>query len=473
MFKTLYGPVEAKAIQHLESPLENRGASLRSLTIITLAGCLGYMGVLPEGILVLMMSAVVICETVKRMDQGLPLMQVAALLAVVQWLVGPWLTYYVDLEYLVYFMRVDSATYFAYAFPGTAAYVLGLLAVGVSPRQKILFRKVDSSRFMECGLILAAIAFAAELGRGFVSGGLGFVFFLLSQLRYVAALYFIFSNRPLRWVCAGVLVLPLFTVSSETGLFHDLLLWMGILICYWYALKKRALWVTSLLLIFGFTAIFTIQGVKISHRNKVWNQESGVLTKEIVDFWSNPKEMLSRETLSNAVIRINQGWIISAILQNVPSSEPYAKGDTIGDAVYASLVPRILAKDKTLAGGQVNFRRFTGLPLADTTSMGLSLIGESYANAGPEVGILLMLLFGGLMSLSFGFCLAWSVKHPTFYFWIPVIFCQTIKAETDLVTVLNHITKGSLVCFGLYWLASRNFLVFKHVAHDIKGTADN
>jgi hypothetical protein len=431
------------------------------------------MGLLPEGILVLAITGVVLIEFIKRVNQGLPLMQVAAILAVFQWLVGPWLGYHVDLDYSFYFMRGDSATYFSFAFPGTAAYVLGLLALGASPRQRTLLLNVDRSKFASLGMILFAIGFAGGVGEKLVPSGIGFVFFLLSQLRYVAALYFIFSNHPMRVVCAGISVLPLFTGSSETGLFHELLLWMGILICYWFASKSRSLWFTFVLLLFGFIVVFTIQGIKISHRDKVWNQEQGVLAKEVVDFWLNPNEVFSRETLSNAVIRINQGWIISAILQHVPSSEPYARGDTIGDAVYASLVPRIIEKDKTLAGGQVNFRRFTGLPIGDNTSMGLSLLGESYANVGPVFGILVMLLFGGLMSLSFVFCLVWSVKHPTFYFWIPIIFCQTIKAETDLVTVLNQITKGSLVIFGLYWLICFKLLPVDQPVKDITGIIDN
>ena len=453
MIKTLSGLFGTKANRVWKPQLENRGAHPVSLLIVALVGWLGYTtGILFETTLIVIMTGVVVYEFVKRLDQGLPLMQVAALLAVMQWLVGPWLSYYVDLDYIFYFMRGDSATYFSYAFPGTAAFVLGLLAVGVSPRQRVLLRKVDHARFVEVGMILALIGFAGGLGEKLVPGGLGFVFFLVSQLRYVATLYFVFSRHPLRWLFAGLSVLPLFTGSTEMGMFHDLLLWMGILVCYWYALKRRRLWITLVTLVVGFAVVFTIQGIKKNYRDKVWNEEKGSLTEEVGYFLSNPHEMFSRETLSNAVIRINQGWIISAILQNVPSSEPYAMGDTIGDAVSASLLPRMLVRDKTTAGGQVNFRRFTGLPIADTTSMGLSLLGEAYANVGPVAGVLVMLLFGGFMSLSYGLCLVWSVKHPTFYFWIPVIFCQTIKAETDLVTVLNHITKGSIVVFGMYWL---------------------
>jgi hypothetical protein len=453
MIETLKGLVGTKANKVWKRQLEPRGAHPVSLLIVALAGWLGYTGLVSEPTLIVIMSGVVLYESVKRMDQGLPLMQVAALLAVLQWLVGPWLTYNVDLFYSTYIMRVSSDDYFSYAFPATAAFVIGLLAVGVSVRQRGLMRKVDRSQFMQLGVICMTLGFAGGVGERLLSGGgLAFVCNLLSQFRYVGALYFLFSKHPLRWVLAGASILPLFTGSAETGMFHDLLLWTGILVCYVYGAKRHKVWLTITVLVLGIAAGFTIQSIKKSYRDKVWNDEEGSLTEEVKDFWSRPHAMFSEETLSNAIIRINQGWIVAAIMQNVPSSEPYAMGDTVGDAVEAALVPRLFSEEKTKAGGQVNFRRFTGLPIADTTSMGLSLLGEAYANVGPVGGILVMLLFGGFMSLAYGFCLVWSVKHPTFYFWIPVIFCQTIKAESDLVTVLNHVTKGSIVVFGMYWL---------------------
>jgi len=39
-----------------------------------------------------------------------------------------------------------------------------------------------------------------------------------------------------------------------------------------------------------------------------------------------------------------------------------------------------------------------------------------------------------------------------FLFWLPLIFYKAIKAETEFVTVLNQLTKGSLVAFTLHWL---------------------
>jgi hypothetical protein len=458
MLAKLINPIGPSVRKISQPPLENRGAHPISLLILGIVGLIGYSQFSYVGLLVLVMSGVTMYELVKRMDQGLPLMQVAALLAVLQWIVGPWLSYNIDLDFSTYFMRVDSNTYFSYAFPGTAAFAVGLLSVGASARQQDLLFAVDRSQFFQIGITLTIMGMAGGLGAKLLPSGLVFVCYLISQLRYVAALYFVFSRHPLRWLLAGASVLPLFTGTAESGMFHDLLLWMGILVCYVYALKSRKRWLSAVAVIGGLFVAFTVQGIKGSYREKVWNQQEGSLVSEIRDFWTRPSAMTDEATLSNAIVRMNQGWIIAAIMQNVPSYEPYAMGDTLKDAAVAALVPRLVSQDKATAGGQKNYRRFTGLRLADTTSMGLSLLGEAYANVGPEAGVFLMLLFGGLMSFFYGSCLVWSVKHPTFYFWIPVIFCQSIKAETDLVTVLNHITKGSVVVFGMYWLISIKLL---------------
>jgi hypothetical protein len=458
MLAKIINPLGPSRCKISQSPLESRGAHPISLLILGIVGFVGYGQSAYVGLLILVISGVTVYELVKRMDQGLPLMQVTALLAVLQWIVGPWLSYNIDVDFSTYFMRVDSNTYFSYAFPGTAAFAVGLLSVGASVRQQNLLSAVDQSQFFQFGITLTIIGLAGGLGVKLLPSGLVFVCYLISQLRYVAALYFIFSRHPLRWPFAVASVVPLFTGSAESGMFHDLLLWMGILVCYAYAMKTRKRWISVAALIGGLFVVFTIQGIKGSYREKVWYDQEGSLVDEIRDFWTRPNAMTDEATISNTIVRMNQGWIIAAIMQNVPSSEPYAMGDTLKDAAVAALVPRLVSEDKTTAGGQKNYRRFTGLPLADTTSMGLSLLGEAYANVGPKIGVFLMLLFGGLMSFCYWSTLVWSVKHPTFYFWIPVIFCQTIKAETDLVTVLNHITKGSVVVFGMYWLISIKLL---------------
>jgi hypothetical protein len=439
-------------LRQFRHALARRGASLGSLVVVASVGFLGYTQLLSNAFLVLILLGVVIYEFQKRIDQGLPLMQMVALMGVMQWTVGPLLAFRTTLVEGRYSMYVDDATYFSYALPGAAAYVFGLLAVGSTVRQREILRYVRRENFMLMGWTLCGIALAARFAAPSVPGGLGFAVHLLSQVGYVGTIYFLLSRDPSRWFWVVLSLIPLFKTTSESAMFHSLILWMSLLFCYWYGTRKREPLPKAGLLIAAALVIFTIQAIKHDYRKKVWGGEEASLVWQVVDFWTNDEPVTRDDVMASVITRLNQGWIISAVLKHVPDKEPHANGETIKAAVSGAFLPRVLAGNKAKAGGQINFRRFTGLGLADETSMAISPLGEAYANFGRVGGIMLMLGFGLAFSSFYAFCLRRSVAHPTFLFWIPLIFYQAIKAETEFVTVLNQVTKGSIVAFGLYWV---------------------
>ena len=152
-------------------------------------------------------------------------------------------------------------------------------------------------------------------------------------------------------------------------------------------------------------------------------------------------------------------------MQYVPRYEPYAEGETISTAIYASIVPRVLDKEKSTAGGRTNFRRFAGLNISDTTSMCIGILGEAYANYGVNGGILMMLVLGCFLNKA----LAWFINLGKFngYFLLclPLIFLQVVKSETELVVVLNHLSKACLVVWLFYFILPRAFGSTKRTAH--------
>lgn len=447
-----------RAWSRLTAGLEPGGAQMGSLLVIGAVGVLGWFQLMSNGVLVMALLGVALFEFEKRVDQGLPLMQVAGLLAVLQWTVGPSLAYGTDLVEGRYDMYVDEGVYFGYAIPGTAAFLAGLLAFGFSMRQRQLLRGVSRTSFVPIGLILFGASLAADFMGARVAGGLAFLFHLLAQLRYVAALYFLLSRHRYRWILTAAAVVPLFGRSAESAMFHDMLLWAGMLFCYWYGTRMRSRTEKWVLLVAAALLAFTIQGIKEEYRSKKWQGQEVSLIGTVVGFWSDRERAFGEAVLSNVIVRLNQGWIISAVMRNVPANEPYADGETIRNALSASLLPRFLAPDKAKAGGQVNFRRFSGLDIADTTSMAISPLGEAYANYGRGGGVVLMAGVGMIMALAYGFCLRFAVRRPDFVFWLPLIFYQAIKAETEFVTILNQMTKGAIVAFGLYWGIKRFFL---------------
>jgi hypothetical protein len=441
------------SIRRAWSSLEQRGASPLSLAMIALSGIGGYLGI--HGPCVFMLFGCLVFEFQKRLDQGMPLMQVAALLAALQWCLGPYLVFVTGISSDRYYMYVDEETYFRLALPGTAAFAFGLLSVGSSVKQRGLLKSVRREDFVATGLILTGIAFAGRFGAPYVPGGLAFAFHLVSQLSYVGVLYFLFSRSPYRWFLISLALLPLFRQTAQSAMFHDLLLWMGMLFCFWYGMRKHHPGGKLALLGGAGLILFSIQAVKENYRAKVWKGQEASFAGEVVDFWTSAGEMKGEEVLPNVLARLNQGWIISAVMRNVPAYEPYAEGETLVSAAAGAFVPRFIWEDKAKAGGQINFRRFTGLRLADSTSMAISPLGEAYANFGVEGGIGLMLAFGLGFSSIYALCLRWSLRRPDFLFWIPLIFYQAIKAETEFVTVLNQVSKGAVIAFGGYWLVRR------------------
>ena len=175
---------------------ERRGATLAALAICVLTGFLGYYQQVSNVVLVATLSFMVFYEFSRRIDQGLPLMQIGALLACLQWLVGPMVSYLSSSHHDRYFMYVPEEYYFRYAVPATAAYVFGMLAGAGSIRQRPAMHHVDRSKFVPLGIFLNLVALAAEFASGRVPGSLAFLFHLLSQLHYVGALYFMLSTSP-------------------------------------------------------------------------------------------------------------------------------------------------------------------------------------------------------------------------------------------------------------------------------------
>lgn len=416
------------------------------------------MQVIANEALVIGIAAIVIFEFQKQLDKGVPLLQLTCLIATLQWLVGPMLSYNYPISVARYTMYVPEEQYFSFALPATAFFVAVMLATGASVHQQAMLAGVNRRQFFSIGIVLNVVANAAGiLAARSGESGLGFFFHLLSQLRYVGALYFLFSPNPLRLIFAAISCTQLFVSSLGTGMFHDLILWLAILFSYWFAQRKWPFFVKTLVLLLASAALFSIQAVKAEYRHNIRRGTPQSLLTLMYEYVVPTGRAWDNDVMSITITRLNQGWIISAILKNVPELEPFAAGETVKDAVLASVLPRFIWSDKKTAGGRENFRRFTGLEIADSTSMGISPLGEAYANYGNGGGIVFMVAFGAAFAATFYGTLRYCIKHPTFFFWMPLIFYQAMKAETELLVVMNQVIKGAIVAFAGHYLTHLHF----------------
>ena len=401
---------------------------------------------------------------VMRLGKSFPVLELMLLMASLQWIVGAKISYANEFEHFKYFMYVEEAEYMQLVVPGVIAFSLGVILFF----PKYSFEQVNNhlQKLMvekkNIAYKLIAIGLLSTYVGPYMPSAIGFVFYLTASFQYVGLALLLFqphSNSKWRWF---ILIMGGLTISSIVkGMFHDLLLWAALLFSF-VIIQLKIRFFGKLSLIFtGFILAFLLQSIKGDLRSQLGNKTTGqkiALFTDLVQGTIESGDIEDEESLTEiASVRLNQGWIISAIIGNVPDYEPFAGGETIIEAIRASLVPRLLDPDKKIAGGRDNFRRFTGLPIRDDTSMGISVIGEAYANFGIEGAWIFMFCWGAFLAWGFGRLVKYGQKHPVIFAFIPLIFLQVIKAETELVVVLNHFIKSLILVFGFLW-AARRFL---------------
>ncbi len=399
----------------------------------------------------------------ERMGKTFPVLELMLLIAGLQWILGAYFGYIYQAGHFKYFMYVPQEEYMQFVVPAMFLFVIGVhlfyprYSFAKIHGELVHLAKVNT----RLPLSLILIGLLCQILSTSLPANIGFVLYLMGSFQYVGLILLILSNHRTRWGWFILIMGLLLFNSVIRGVFHDLLLW-SVLISTFLILNFRTNAVNkSLFLFLGMVIIFFIQSVKGEYRKST--SELGnvgrvnLFTTLIFNELTNIDVLLERSYLSLMNVRLNQGWIISAIMYQVPATEPYANGETIVTAVSSSLTPRILVPDKKKAGGQENFERFTGLPLRKGTSMGTSIIGEAYANFGVFGGCIFMLLWGSCISLIFSLIVNMGKKRPIIYIFLPLIFLQVIKAETELAVVLNHLTKALILVFVFLWF-SKNVL---------------
>ncbi|SDB65091.1 hypothetical protein SAMN03097699_3046 [Flavobacteriaceae bacterium MAR_2010_188] len=398
---------------------------------------------------------------IMKLGKDIPLFELIILLLLSQWILGPFIDYSTNATDDRYFMYVDSESYFSFVVPGVLMFLLPiiLLRKRIDLRRLSIELKKITAQNRKLPWILISIGLISSLLSGFVPGSLGFVFFLMSQFKYIGLIYMFFSDTKydnyVLYIIFGATVLS----SIQQGLFHDLILWGALFFTflvfrYQWSIQKR-LWLTFIGIFF---AIIT-QSIKADYRSIV-NENSelaGLETFSLMAFNQVTGEGIfgSPEKVNELNVRLNQGWIISAIMANIPDYEPFLDGATIEEAITSSLVPRFLVPDKKKAGGRENFTLFTGLEINEVTSMGTSIIGEAYGNYGVRGAWIFMGLWGLFLVVYYNAIRKFADYYPSVLLWLPLIFLQVLKAETELSVVLNHLIKASVIVFGFFYFASR------------------
>lgn len=396
------------------------------------------------------------------LGEGIPIHIVIVFIASLQWVIGPILSYYTGINHPFYGMQVPEEEYLSFAIPGVVLFYLGLSLpiAGLKHIPKTVLSGISNvvENKSQGAYYLIGIGFFSSFVASFAPPSLSFFLYLLSQLKFIGCFYLYLNesrNNTVLYLVFATLLLD----ALVQAMFHDLLLW-GFFFLFIYCIKNKVSLTRKVVtLMAGFFMMFVLQSVKYEYRDIAWAATSlgayekgeiffGMITERL---WS-PDKLFDPKTNEITVTRLNQGWIITRVMNYVPYVRPFADGQTVRDAFSGTLLPRFLAPDKEVtAGGREKMERFTGILLQEGTSMNISLLGEGYGNYGRNGGVLFMFLIGICFSLILRVILVKSIFHPTYIFWIPFLYLQVIKAETDLATTLNYLFKASIVMFMVFY----------------------
>lgn len=409
----------------------------------------------------LMASLYFFWDFTRKTGDIIPIPELMVLLTAMQWIIGPYIDYHNEIDHYKYKMYVPEDQYMAFIVPAVIAFKIGLTFFSCNVYLSSLKASIKELLMKHPNLpyILVGLGMLAPIIGRFFPHSLSFVFFLLGQVKYIGALYLVLSENPRRWlIFAGLMILSVLG-SMASGMFHDLLLWLVLTVSFVLYELKTGFWSKIVLMIIGGFFIITIQSVKHKYRilspNVPGNlAKAGLFFKLSSEEWKGGK-IINPADDNEINVRLNQGWIISKIMEHIPEKEPFANGSTITDALEAAFLPRIVAPNKKTAGGKENFKKYTGLPLGENTSMGISMAGEGWANFGYNGGIIFLFVWGLFISWFWKKLSDWSNFFPTLLVWSPILFLQTVKAETELVVVLNHLIKASIVVFAILYYFHR------------------
>lgn len=383
-----------------------------------------------------------------------------AFMSVMQWVLGPVMAYNVLPYDELYYMAVSEEQYMNYIVPFCFAMILGLY-FPLSDDRIVTFDDVDRVKQYIAenpmvGYIFTGVGLTAGFASGFLPRSLTFFLFLLTNLQYVGVYMILMGTSKFKWLLFTGIMGMATSAAVLQGMFGELIQWFQLSFIIVAIVVRIPMWAKITMISFGMFLVSLIQSTKEEYRMATWyasstKSNSDIYQEIIISRLENPSMLFETGTMQNLGARLNQGWIIARIMNHMPEKLPYVRGETVETALKAALLPRILAPGKAMAGGRANFERFTGTPLPETTSMDISLAGEGYANFGGFGGCVFIFFVSLFYNWVIVKILSISKKHPSLILWIPFLFFQVMKAETDFATVFNYLTKAALVCWMVFY----------------------
>ena len=367
------------------------------------------------------------------------------------WVVMPWLSYLYPPSFRQFEMYIPMNDYMSYAVPCAVSLWFGLHITLRHSGERSIFEtrvlSVHDVRAVDLMILFSTLIFYFQR---YLPHGIDFFYYILANFRYVGVFMLMLSGVRGWWWRAAVVYVATLSASAAGGVFYEFLMWFGYLVICWSFLKR---WRAKLLilLILAFLGTTELNTVKMEYRKVIATrtltavERLQVLGEMFYSHLTGSEEGRIRMERGDQIVRWNQGWIISRVLDYVPRNEPHAQGSTIVQATLSSLLPRAFFPTKIGAVSREFFEQYTGLHLSYTTSMGLGVAAECYVNFGRWYGIFAVFLYGIFISRAFSIFSKRARTNILWWAWLPFVMLSSLVAEWNLSDILNNIVKSYIV----------------------------
>ena len=187
--------------------------------------------------------------------------------------------------------------------------------------------------------------------------------------------------------------------------------------------------------VIGAFFIVALQNYKMERRTETWGTGSFSMDLESKGVSGSASYFLP------TLLRLNQAYLVSAVMKRVPADVDFQNGNTILNSFIDAFVPRFLNPNKEKAGGREKIEKFTNLTMVGSTSMNVGYLGESYLNFGKNGSFIFFFIFGVFYSLIESFFIRRALSDNLILIFIPLFLESFVGSGIDFMLLFNNLVK--------------------------------
>jgi hypothetical protein len=320
-------------------------------------------------------------------------------------------------------------------------------------------KKVDQSARVNKSFLLkiAILGIVLQIVQPFVAGELGFLFYLLATVRFVAA-FALFSIDKKTWYLTAIVLLVELVSAFLGGMYHDAIMWtifFGLYFIYVFkpSLTAKLIGAGSLIIL-----VLFIQSIKSVYRAEVWLGDKEATLSNVYEIGSKnatSENVYGESNLLGTLNRGNQAWIFASTVDNMNRTKNFQGLTNVNKYIEAALLPRFLSPDKLKSGEKKIFNEFSGHIINESTSMGLGIFADGYIAYGTWGVYIFGFVLGLIFSLTFKLVERWTKISPFYVLLLLPMLNYAVRPDCELQTTINHLAK-SIVVFGALVYFTKN-----------------